>query len=481
MKKILSLLLVVVMVAALVTGCGNDESTDGVPTLIYYVPGNAQPDEALVEDAINAITVEKIGAKIDLNFIDFSAWTEKMNNKLAANEYFDLSCGYGLNWFNLVDNGCTLPLNELLDKEAPKLKESVPDYMWEQAKFDGQIQFVPNEQIAYSNTGIVIRKDLADEFGLNLDEIEVVSDLMPFWDFVLEKHPDVFPFRMSNASHFYADVHNKWTTSDGWHTSLLFYDRESKTLKSTPEFYTKEVAEFAYELGEKGYFRKDRAIGDDSADRAVGRYASWVDWIKPGGESQLKNSYGGYDYITKVLSPKYTMGIETALATNTFVSAYTEHPEKAIKFIELLNTDKEVYNLMTFGIEGKHYKFVDEHHIKADKNSGYFTDTGWAFGCQWNAHLQEGQALDSWETTKRINDESEKSPLMGLHVDTSDITLELNQCEKVQQKYLVSMINRAVGDPDTYWDDYIKELKAAGIDKVKECYQKQIDEFLAKK
>ena len=483
MKKFLSILLVAIMLVSVLAGCGKKTATDDgeVPTLIYYVPGNTQADESLVEEAINAIAVPKIGAKVDLNFIDFSAWTEKMNNKMAANEYFDLSCGYALNNFQLVDNGCTLALDELLETEAPALKAQVPDYMWEQTKFNGEIHFVPNEQIACSSEGIVVRKELADEFGLNLDEINVISDLEPFWQFVKEKHPDLIPYRMSNASHFYPDVHGKQFSTEGYHTSLIFVDFETMKVGATPECYTKEVADFAYDLSLKGYFREDRSGADDSSYMASGRYASWYAWCMPGCEAEFKKSYGGYDYVTKILTPKPTMSATSALATTTFVSAYTKYPEKSIKFVELLNTDKEIYNLITFGIEGRHYEKIDEKYIKVIEGSGYYTNSGWAFGCQWNAYLQEGQEPDVWEQTKKLNDEAIKSPIAGLTIDTSEIIMELNQCEKVQQKYLVSRINRAVGDPDTYWEDYKKELKMAGIDKVIECYQTQIDAFLANK
>ena len=152
-----------------------------------------------------------------------------------------------------------------------------------------------------------------------------------------------------------------------------------------------------------------------------------------------------------------------------------------MKFLELLNTDKEVFNLVSFGIEGKHYTWADDEHITCDTNSGYCPNSSWVFGNVFNAYPQVGQDADVWEKTKKMNDDAEKSPLMGISFDTSDVTLELAQCEKVQQLYLVSKINRAVGDPDTYWEEYRAELKKAGIDKVLECYQKQIDEFIAKK
>lgn len=485
-KRMICCFLAAATVAGM-AGCGTkkQEALDDVPTLIYLVPGDPQSDEATVEDALNKILEEKIGAKIDLQFIDWSAWTEKTNLMFASNEYFDISSAYQMNMPDLVSNGSVLGISELLEKEAPKLKETLDDYFWEAATIDGEIYCVPNQQIEASNTGLCVRKDLAEKYSLDFDKVETIMDLEPFWQKIRDNEPGIYPFRMSAASFFSQDAAGDSYVSPGnasmYGTSLISIYYDDLKAVATPDFkYLKEGAKLAYECAGKGYFRKDIATAtDDSADMAAGRYASFTNWYKPGVEAELKNQTG-YDYLCKLFSD--TRVAETSpLATKTIISAQTKYPEKTMKFLELLNTDKEVFNLVSFGVEGKHYKWADEQHIECDTNSGYCPNSSWVFGNVFNAYPQVGQDADVWEKTKKMNDDAEKSPIMGIVFDTNDITLELAQCKKVQQLYLVSKINRAVGDPDTYWEEYRAELKKAGIDKVLECYQKQIDEFMAKK
>lgn len=489
-KKIICLTMAAAMLLG-AAGCEKKEVADNgeVPTLIYLVPGDPQSDEATVEAEINKITEEKIGAKIDLQFIDWSAWSEKTNLMFASNEYFDISSGYTKSIKDLVDNGTVLPLSELLETEATTLKDSLEDYFWEAASVDGEVYCVPNQQIEASNTGVAVRKDLAEKYNLDFDSVDSIMDLEEFWKQIRDNEPDLYPFDMSSSSYFVKDALERdpsiealpSSVGSGYGTTLLQVYYDDMKVVATPDFRNlKDGAKLAYECGEKGYFRKDRATAaDDSADYAAGRYASYTTWYKPGIEAEEKNRTG-YDYLCKMISTP-VVGEGTPLSTKTIINAETKYPEKSIKFVELLNTDKELYNLVCFGVEGKHYKWADDEHIECNKDSGYFTNSSWVFGNVFNAYPQVGQDADVWEKTKELNDSAVKSPLMGITYDTSDITLELAQCNKVQQTYLVSRIDRAVDDPDTYWEQYRADLKKAGIDKVIECYQKQIDEFMANK
>ena len=79
-----------------------------------------------------------------------------------------------------------------------------------------------------------------------------------------------------------------------------------------------------------------------------------------------------------------------------------------------------------------------------------------------------------------MNEKATRSGILGLFFNTDEILTELAQVSKVWNKYDV-MINRGGIDPDTYWEDMKADFKKAGIEKVVNLYQKQIDEFLAKK
>ena len=48
--------------------------------------------------------------------------------------------------------------------------------------------------------------------------------------------------------------------------------------------------------------------------------------------------------------------------------------------LNLLNTDKEIYNTLVWGVEGKHYKKVADNRIETIKDSGFQMGSPWEFG-----------------------------------------------------------------------------------------------------
>jgi putative aldouronate transport system substrate-binding protein len=88
------------------------------------------------------------------------------------------------------------------------------------------------------------------------------------------------------------------------------------------------------------------------------------------------------------------------------VCASSKHPAQAIKVIELLHTDPEVANLMAYGIEGKHYVWVDKARYliglpegKTWADTGYFTNLIWMFGNLFLSYYNDPWQVDhkSWD------------------------------------------------------------------------------------
>jgi putative aldouronate transport system substrate-binding protein len=174
------------------------------------------------------------------------------------------------------------------------------------------------------------------------------------------------------------------------------------------------------------------------------------------------------------------MAYDSPMATTIAVSRTSKHPAEAVKFINLINTDKELYNLICFGVEGTHYT-IENNRLKPIENSGYAPNSDWKFGNQFNALLKEGQQDDDWEKTREINDMSVKAPFLGLILEKDEVLTELAQIAKALQEYVDALVNTGVEAPDVYWDKYIGAMKQAGIEKVASYYQKQIDAFIAEK
>ncbi|MBQ8587946.1 MAG: ABC transporter substrate-binding protein, partial [Clostridia bacterium] len=204
----------------------------------------------------------------------------------------------------------------------------------------------------------------------------------------------------------------------------------------------------------------------------AGRYATWVETYKPGILAEMKLRYGKEVVYAPIMKPYITSARPAAM---TAVSKTSKHPELALKLIELMNTDKELYNLISYGIEGKHYTLDSEGKVEYIENSGYAPKAAWKFGNQFNAYLVSGQEDTVWDDTRAMNDNALRSPILGFSVDTKNIKNEISQVSSVYKEF--SMANKGIADLEDYYDDLIAKLKTAGIDKITEEAQRQYDEW----
>lgn len=470
-KKIAAGILAGTMLISLV-GCGEKKTADEneVPTLVYYVPGDEQTDLASVMEEVNKITEAKIGAKIDMKFIDQSSFSERMKMMMASKTEFDLTLtGYVNPFQQAYSSGGLMDITELLKENTPGIFDTLPDYAWEASSFDGKIYAVPNQQIWANCWAVGLRKDLVEKYNFDINSVKTIEDVYPFWDTILANEPTIMPLWYN-------------TTYDWWNedkfediTSGVAYDRETNEVVvryATDEW--KDYIEKHREWYEKGYIRKDfETKGEERVEARAGKFASSFSPYKPNVESAEKSINGMDAYWINLSKPYITRSAVNG--TMTAVSATAKHPVEAVKYIELVNTDKDLYRLICHGIEGKHYEKVSENRIKYIPDSGYCPNGDWKFGNQFNAYGVETDPEDVWEQTKALNDSAEISPIIGFSLSTSNIEAEIAQIQGVWKKYPTYSGVREID-----WEEYQKALKDAGVETVCNDIKAQMEKSLNK-
>lgn len=476
LKKIFSIILAVTL-TLLVVGCGGGkEKNEGdTITLKWFVPGDAQPDHALVMEEVNKLIEPKIGCKLDLQFIDLGSFAERMKMNMASQTEFDLMwVGYANDYKNVVENGGIIDISELLEK-TPDLKGAIPEYFWDAAKYNGKIYAVPNVQIAAMSYGYNIKKDLVDKYGMDVSKIKEPGDIESVLETIKANEPDLYPLQPKFGPMLWA--YDKYQLLACNFLAVQKDDPECKVvnLLDTPEF--KEGINTIRDWFIKGYIRPDIAsVTDDNLDLNQGKYGVMLNVLKPGLESSFYQSRGYEIEVAQVATPFYDGS--GALTTMNAVSSTSKHPEEALKLLELINTDKEIYNLLCFGFEGEHYTKDEEGKATYVENSGWMPKADWKFGNQLNAMLLKGQDDDVWEQTAKMNNEAVKSALLGFTFVTEDVIREISNITSVIDEYNKAM-EMGYDAPENYLDEYRQKLETAGIAKVQEELQSQIDEFLA--
>jgi len=393
----------------------------------------------------------------------------------AGKEEFDLL--FTSNWTNeyysCVTRGVIRPLNELIDSEAPDLRNILPVFLLDAPRINGEIYAVPNYQVLYKQWSFAIRKDLLDKYKFDAETIpkeagfETVKGIEPFLEVIKENEPDIYPIRQN----FMPD--ELFCEKIEGSSTVIRKGDETKTVITsvdTPEW--KDAIEISKSWYEKGYIRNDyvNTYSDTSVSGYL-KYAVDVMVAKPGVEQELTNKWGK-EYVVVPICKQYITA-SAGMSTTTAISTTSKHPEKAIKLIELLNKDKELYNLLCFGIEGKHYEKIDDNHIRIDSEKRYFLNSAWMFGNQFNAYLLEGQPDDTWELTHELNMTAEKSPIYGFNFNPDPVIDKIVQIKAIQKEYDNIFIY-----PEEKLDEYVLKLKEAGIDEVVAETQRQIDEWI---
>ena len=479
-KRMIALVCAAGLIAA-TAACDRTKKTaesEDVTNITWYVPISAQSDMQSVMDAAAEITVPLIGAKLDLQCIDASAFKERMNMNMASGDSFDLTfAGYLNPYLQAVRKGGLMDITDIIDKEAPKLKESLPDYAWEVAKVKDRIYAVPNLQFYALPNSLLFLKKYCDKYNFNPNDMKSMNDLEPFLAKIKANEPGIYPYTPSyhtllwTGDKYEVIEANVAIKADGSSPEVfLIYD--------TPEY--KEAIETLHSWFEKGYIRSDYlSVGSDAADTKAGKYAVNNSGWAPGAEITAKINNGNNDVIIKPMTKPYMIR-KKATDTMIAVGANSKNPEKSVKMIELMNTNKELYNLICYGIKDKHYKTDSSGKFEIIEDGGYVTNSAWMFGNQFNAMLQQGQEDGIWEETKKLNDEAQLSPLYGFLPDTKKISVQLASCKSVVGEYKTAL-GEGVGDTDQLYSEFIAKLDAAGVNTLIDELQTQIDAWVAKK
>ena len=468
MKKIVSMAACLAMVGGLCS-C-SENKVNKTDTLTWYVPSNELTDKAAVMEEINKITEPKIGVRVDIQTIDVGAYGEKMRMKMASGETdYDMAfVGFLLPYQSAVKNEVLEPLTKLIDENAPELWDAVDDYIWDDARYNDEIYAVPNTQIEAIQFAYGIQKSLAEKYGWTKDKIEKPEELEEFLAKVKEGEPDIYPYRTNYGTEMWTAPNYEGIASfvavpinkDSDET-VMIYD--------TPEWQSgiKTLRSWF----EKGYIRKDVASAtDDDTDFKAKRYATFSVTWKPG----IESIYPDYTFV-KVGDPFMKNG--GTQATMTGINFKSKNKEKAIKLISLMNTDKEFYNLVSLGIKDKHYTVGADGKYTEIKDSGYGID-GWKIGNQFNQLVHENQDNNVWEQTKKLNDEANKSKLLGFWFDDSKVKAQISAIASISGEY--GALSNGSRDSTEFLDEMIRRYKEAGMEEIKAEADRQLSEFLSK-
>ena len=188
------------------------------------------------------------------------------------------------------------------------------------------------------------------------------------------------------------------------------------------------------------------------------------------------------------LYPDGKFANRTPLANALAISASSENPERTLMFLDLLETDRELYDLVHYGILGTTYELNGQEAVfpagMNASNSNYMEWGGrWAM---WKPQFMRPDASYSegfWTREAEFaasNPNNIINPLDGFNLIMDDINIEIAERDQIYKDADKLLDVGMVEDVDAALAELQAKQIAAHRDVVLEEVQRQIDDYLGK-
>ena len=488
MKKVIAMVLTAGLCTAMLGGCGQSGSSNattenaaaaaasGEKTVVTYLrPGTEVDHNAELVQAINdKLDADGTGLQLEIMYIPSDVFQDKVSLMLSTGEAFDLLCVMEDQkpFTSFVASEGIMPITQYVN-QSENLKRVIPDYMWDAATINGEIYTIPDNCIT-------IRREKLEEFGL--EDPQTMDDLLNMcevftknWDgpnkpvvIPLYKEPFTYLFRTLDTYPFTVQK------------DLIFIDQQGnvKNWMETDEF--RQCADFFHKLYQGGYVPEDvLSAGWSSWNTMLTGDFIWVDQCQLWDTEQVwKERIPGVQLDTIYLNQKAPQFRSSSFRNDTAVSATSEHPEAAVKFMDWMYSSQENYDLMVYGVEGLTWN---------DAGNGLYTknDPAFEFNADWMignldyVRYQEGTYDKFIEIMGIEKPDAVNSVALNFVFDPANVADEYAACQAEVEQSIYPIKLGLVSYEEGY-ENALARMKAAGIDKVIEEYQKQLNAYLGK-
>jgi putative aldouronate transport system substrate-binding protein len=459
-------------------------------------------DFSRIEDAVNEISEEEIGVHVNIYALDFGSYLQQVSLNLSGNEPMDLilyTPAAPLTFANMTSQNQLLDISDLLEEYGEGILEDLGGFL-KGTQYDDGVYGVTSHSEFATNMYIIMRKDILEELDL-VEKAENMSSWTEFEEILQavyeanqsgelpeelqttacisnsENSGKVIPNQTSMCgSDNFDDCYGFDGLGDNF--GIIATDPETDTVSEyylSDDYY--QCLQRVNSWYEKGYVYKDAALTESDATTLMqnGVTFSFIALGNYGIEENQRKSTG-YEVISKkVLS--IPMGSNVCQTWGLGLPITCDDPEAAVSFINLMYTNSDVMNILTWGIEGEDYEVNEEGEAVRLEGASY---SGFSF--LWgNASLSyptEGQGGDFYDRAKEEDDNAEISKYMGFVPNTEEFANELTAVNTVLSKYKSILESGTTSDLDGDYQSFLSELESAGIQTVIDGYQEQLNAWL---
>lgn len=385
-NKVLSVSITAALAVGVLAGCSSNDGKDNTntaagentkkePITLTWFDSNTKGEP--FTDAVAQEITKKTGIEISIQQPTGNP-TEKLSLMLASGDYPDvvvMSRG-DASLDKYITSGAFIPLDELIEKNGPDIKEMYGDTLTKTRYKDGKNYYLANWYGLDSDPvfGMLMRKNLLADLApdkadgttpLTTDELEAILKDFKAKNKTIDGKESI-PMTM-NGENMGANL----GTFKGMWGLKTYYDNNGSLQYDVKDPKYREMLLYVNKLYREGLVEKEFAIS--KTQTWVQKLATGAVFSTPGaywdpgnGNATLKKD-GGEDnqlFPYKVVAPgvdpaQTTFGPRSSLGWDAIaITKNNKHPEETMKLFNFLASD-EGQHLLLWGQEGVQYTMVD--------------------------------------------------------------------------------------------------------------------------
>lgn len=460
--------------------------------------GGGPIDNDMVLEALNEISREKLDVEVIIDYLS----SDQISMAIQSGQLYDMY--FSTSWYNNFDenvvNGNYADISDALAADAPELYATMPENVWTLAKSDdGRLYGIPVKKDYAPMYFVVYDAEFAAQNGIVIpDSIQDLSELTPYLTALkaaMDEDPSLGQYPIMTApGNLDAD-----------------FDYINRAAMIGVSYGSTQIHSLLEEESVLDRFRTMRAwnnLGLVSPD-AASTYE-----IEPRTRPlRFVQAWTGYDYsptygytagMTKFAGPYLSEGgVKGGMIG--FSSSLEDDPERlalALKYQELVNTDQEYRDILAYGVPGYHFDYRDvadeegkvlgQVVIRTKEGLSNYSPMQFAQGSYEVRTIETTEAnlngnypapvLDQWEQYFEDVDKPSTpvSALGGFTFDSEQVQEEIAQISAVKENYL-PRLQFGTADTDATILEMHQQMNAAGLQRVINEAQRQLDAYLANK
>lgn len=489
MKKLLSILLVLTLLCPALTAlCDQAPKFDTPVELIWYGHANPTDTEGALAQ-MNAILKERFNTTLKVYHVGWNDWQSQYNLLLTSGEQVDLVYVNSAIYSQYAPTGAFIDLTDLFPQYMPKTAAYFTPEELSQLAVNGRIYAVPSSMRTYMPYGVVYRKDLLESLGVA--PITDMASFEAYMDAVVKT--GVIPYNGNPEDRFMRmfRAYNRFELIANDATSVAVvtdYD-DPASIAAYP--FTDEYTAWARRM-------KDYANRGYWSRNALSSTLSAYDMIQLGTSPMSIENTDGLSKVVNALStnfPDYAVdfwsftnltgyAIPNSILSDGFAIPFiSKNAERTMTIVEAIKTDKQLYDLWMYGIQGYHYDLAEDGRLITPAAGQPDTVKYNRSSVSWFMRVDSMNRdnVKAWEGAAALNEQFKTIGIQNRYgsviIDYSDVQPELAAVNQVMQQYGAPINVGLVDDVDKAIEEYRAKLLSAGVEKLLETIRSQTQAY----